>query len=143
VTENTLVNNPTAQVMVVSYPKPFTDKAYNPSPRGVRIGMNIYSGGGDDPQLPGGKQFALAFGGALPPILWDGIGEVPTALGRAEQRGISLGLASQGADPATAKPAPIVLKPFMPQIVPLAPGMKLDRPPAPGAPAALDSRARP
>jgi len=143
VTGNTLVANPTGQVMVVAYPKPFTDKTYNPLPRGVWIVNNTYVGGGDDPQLPGGDQLKAAFGGALPPVLWDGLGEAPLASGGDDARALSLNLPAQGAGAELARPAPLTLARAMPQIVPVAPGASVPRPPKPGAPSALDARARP
>jgi parallel beta-helix repeat protein len=143
VTGNTLVANPTGQVMVVAYPKPFTDKTYNPLPRGVWIVNNTYVGGGDDPQLPGGDQLKAAFGGALPPVLWDGLGEAPLASGGDDARALSLNLPAQGAGAELARPAPLILARAMPQIVPVAPGASVPRPPKPGAPSALDARARP
>jgi parallel beta-helix repeat protein len=142
-TGNTLVANPTGQVMVVAYPKPFTDKTYNPLPRGVWIVNNTYVGGGDDPQLPGGDQLKAAFGGALPPVLWDGLGEAPLASGGDDARALSLNLPAQGAGAELARPAPLILARAMPQIVPVAPGASVPRPPKPGAPSALDARARP
>jgi hypothetical protein len=143
VTGNTLVANPTGQVMVVAYPKPFTDKTYNPLPRGVWIVNNTYVGGGDDPQLPGGDQLKAALGGALPPVLWDGLGEAPMASGGDDARALSLNLPAQGAGAELARPAPLILARAMPQIVPVVPGASVPRPPKPGAPSALDARARP
>lgn len=143
VTGNTLVGNPTGQVMVVAYPKPFTDKTYNPLPRGVWIVNNTYVGGGDDPQLPGGDQLKAALGGALPPVLWDGLGEAPMASGGDDARALSLNLPAQGAGAELARPTPLTLARAVPQIVPVAPGASVPRPPKPGAPSALDARARP
>ena len=40
---NTIVDNPTAPVMVVAYPMKFDDKTYNPYPRNVTVGANIVS----------------------------------------------------------------------------------------------------
>jgi parallel beta-helix repeat protein len=139
VMDNTLVNNPTAQVMVVAYPKPFTDKTYNPLPRGVWIVGNTFSGGGDDPQMPGAEQLKAAFGGLLPPILWDGLGDAPKGEGKAW----TLNLTQQGTGIEAAKPGPLILARAVPMIVPLMPGQKTPGPPKPGAPVALDARARP
>ena len=143
VTNNTLVNNSTAQILVVAYPNAFTDKTYNPLPREIRIGWNTVVGGGDDPQLPGGDQLAKAFGGSLPPVLWDGLGDAPTAMSDDNTKALTLGLPSQGAGLGAAKPAPLTLVRFRPKIMPMAPGMTMNHPPKPGAPAALDARARP
>jgi parallel beta-helix repeat protein len=128
---NTLIGNPTAQVMVVAYPNKFEDKRYNPYPRNVLVGFNTASRGGYDPQLPGKDQLLAAFGGSLPGVLWDGLGKPGEALSvHAALPGWSLNLPAQGADPATGKPSPLAVP---------APGRKLD-PKSVGAPAALEAR---
>lgn len=130
---NTLEDNPTAQVLVVAYPKAFEDKRYNPFPRNVTIGANAISGGGDDPQLPGGEQLKAAFGGALPPVLWDGLGKPGEALKvAAGTPGLSLNLPAQGASTEMAKPGPLTAA---------VPVRLVDRKSV-GAPAALEARAR-
>jgi parallel beta-helix repeat protein len=131
VLRNQFDNNPTAQVMVLSYPNPFNDPRYNPTPRGVYLGDNRFERGGDDPQLPGGKLLVAAFGGTLPPVLWDGLGTPPEASGVDDTRGWTLGLTEQGVGMDAAKPAPLTLKA---PTAPRAPG------PAIGAPARLDAR---
>ncbi len=128
---NSLVNNPTAQVLVVSYPKPFTDKTYNPDPRRIMIGRNRIVGGGDEPQIPGGDQLAGAFGGALPGIVWDGASKVwpfTSLSGPA----LSLdGITTGGMHEAK----PHMVQPRKPLVVTGLPRR--------GAPAALDLRAKP
>lgn len=137
---NTLADNPTAQVMIVAYPQPFTDKTYNPLPRGVWIGPNRVIGGGDDPQVPGGAQLKAAFGGRLPPVMWDGLGSAPAADAGAALPAWTLNLPAQGAGFAAARPAPLALtRPSLGTML-VKPGQEV---PAPGAPAALDARARP
>ena len=102
---NLFDDNPTAHVMVVSYPRPFTDKTYNPTPRQVTIGLNHFGRGGYDPQVPAAPQLLQAFGGTLPPVLWDGLGDPATTLALAPgAKAWTLGLPSQGADPASGKP---------------------------------------
>jgi hypothetical protein len=129
---NTLVDNPTAQVLVVSYPKPFTDTTYNPDPRRIVIGHNRIQGGGNEPQMPGGPELAAAFGGALPGLIWDGVSK---------------------AYPFAALPGPVLSLDMAPSVggmKELKPHMVDAKPPvvvtgaAPrGAPAALDQRAKP
>ena len=105
VRSNVFDDNPTAHVMVVSYPRPFTDKTYNPTPRQVTIGLNHFGRGGYDPQVPAAPMLLQAFGGALPPVLWDGLGDPATTLALAPGiKAWTLGLPSQGADPASGKP---------------------------------------
>ena len=127
---NVLANNPTGQVMVVSYPNAFTDKRYNPYPRRIVVGPNQIIGGGNDPQLPGGDQLKAAFGGALPPLLWDGLGGADAIIPGQKLIGLSLNLPQQGASPALAKPAPFEL----------AAALSVPKPDKVGAPAALEAR---
>jgi len=107
--ENVLTKNDTAQVMVVSYTLPFDDERYNPYPRNVVVAANIYEDGGSAPDLDGADALLEAFGGALPPVLWDGLQDGDTiALSVAEgTAGWSLNLPRQGADLAEATPGPL------------------------------------
>jgi len=132
VVNNVLSRNPTAPVMVIAYPQAFTDKTYNPFPRRVTVGANIYDGGGYDPQIDGAPMLLKAFGGELPPVLWDGLGEARTALYVAPgTKGWSLNLPEQGKGMAGAQPAPLKAS---------APSVAFDRVGI-GAPAELDKRA--
>ena len=133
VRSNTLVNNPTAQVLVVAYPQSFTDKTYNPLARRVVIDGNLVTGGGDDPALPGGDQLKAAFGGALPAVIWDGVGVQPAVMQRTAM--LSLGIPGPSVGMAEAKPHLIMALP--------AAKVKAKAPTGYGAPAALDARARP
>ena len=110
VTHNNLVGNATANVMIVSYRNSFTDTKYNPYPRGVAVLENNQGRAGYDPQLPGADQLKAAFGGSIPPVLWDGAGD-PKALGLSVTdpvKVLGLGLA-QGAAMETAKPGLVAL----------------------------------
>jgi len=127
---NVLANNPTGQVLVVAYPNAFTDKRYNPYPRRIVVGPNQIIGGGTAPQLPGGDQLKAAFGGSLPPLLWDGLGGGDAIIAGQKLVGLSLNLPQQGASPALSKPAPFELNAAT--IVPT--------PDKVGAPAALEAR---
>lgn len=105
---NILQNNPTAHVMVVAYTQEFDDPTYNPYARNVVVGQNIYGRGGDDPQLPAAELLTAAFGGALPPVMWDGVTQGDTGLTAVEgTRGWTLGLSVPGQDIGTAQPAPM------------------------------------
>jgi len=101
---NTLADNPTAQVMVLAYPNAFDDKRYNPYPRNVVVGRNLIIGGGNDPQLPGGKELATAFGGAIPSVLWDGLQMNGVTALDTDLPVLSLNLPAQGASMTLAKP---------------------------------------
>ena len=130
---NTLADNPTAQVLVVSYPQPFKDKTYNPVPRNVLIDSNLVRGGGNEPQIPGAQQLLAAFGGALPAVVWDGQGGPPTVIGQ-DSHILSLGQPSSTVGMAEAKPT------LVDAAVGKAPMLAAN---PSGAPAALDARARP
>ena len=110
ITQNLLEDNETAQVMVVAYTQDFTDERYNPYPRNVVVGDNVYEGGGDNPQLPGGEQLLAAFGGALPPVFWDGLqdGDTPAMLANEGTPAWSINLPRLGADPSEGAPGPYV-----------------------------------
>lgn len=107
IADNVIADNATAGIMVVAYPNAFEDARYNPYPRNVVVADgNQFLRNGLDPQLPGGAQLAAAFGGALPPVLWDGLGEnalvVPNGIGV-----LSLGIPAQGAGVEKAAPQPV------------------------------------
>ncbi|MFZ9395108.1 MAG: parallel beta-helix domain-containing protein [Erythrobacter sp.] len=111
---NLLGENPTAPLMVVSYIQPFDDARYNPYPRDVVITENMVGEGGTDPAFEGGKQIAAAFGGALPPILWDGLNESadrPALRAVPEIPAWTLNLQRQGQSLADARPGPATLPP--------------------------------
>ena len=107
VARNRLSGNATANVMIVSYRNAFTDPKYNPLPRRVQVDANTHGRAGFAPQLPGGERLVAAFGGAIPPVLWDGAGDGQT-LRVADAKVLSLGL-PQGAAMEAAKPAPATL----------------------------------
>lgn len=120
VTDNDLSGNATANVMITSYRNAFSDAKYNPLPRVIEISGNRHGPAGFDPQLPGAEQLKAAFGGSIPPVLWDGAGtnlgihvgdHVPV---------LSMGLA-QGAPMESARPALIDLSTGDPIIAPAQP----------------------
>ena len=109
---NTLENNPTAHVMVIAYTQPYEDERYNPYARNVIVGPNTFGRGGDDPQLDGKEALLAAFGGALPPVLWDGIVEDGNGLMIAQGvSGWTLNLSKPGQSLAEAQPGPLMLNP--------------------------------
>ena len=128
--DNVLENNPTAHVMVVAYTQPYDDARYNPYARNVIVGRNAFGRGGDDPQLDGKEALLAAFGGALPPVLWDGIVEDGNGLMIAEGvSGWTLNLSKPGQSFAEAQPGPLSLTPLERYSFPEV-----------GAPAALEAR---
>ena len=128
--DNAFDNNPTAHVMVIAYVQPFDDPRYNPYARNVIVGPNAFGRGGDDPQLDGKEALLEAFGGALPPVLWDGIVEDDNGLRIAEGvTGWTLNLTKPGQSMAEARPGPLELTPLESWEFPEV-----------GAPAALEAR---
>ncbi len=111
--DNAFANNATAHVMVIAYVQPFDDPRYNPYARNVIVGTNAFGRGGYDPQLDGKEALLEAFGGALPPVLWDGIAEDGNGLMIAEGvTGWSLNLSKPGQSLAEARPGPLNLTPL-------------------------------
>ena len=133
VENNVFDQNPTSQIMVISYPREYKDATYNPVPRRVTIGPNTYGRGGYDPQVDGAPLLLQAFGGALPPVLYDGLGDAATTLAVAPgTKTWTLGLARQG-DPSNSGKVGVAT---LPASLP-ASSAKL---PAIGAPPELDTR---
>ena len=129
--DNAFEGNATAHVMVIAYAQPYTDTRYNPHARNVIVGRNAFGRGGDDPQLDGKQQLLAAFGGALPPVLWDGLFEREgnSLMIAPGVTGWSLNLAKVGQSLAEAQPGPLVIEPT-----------DLWEFPEVGAPAALEAR---
>lgn len=127
---NAFEGNATAHVMVIAYTQSYDDPRYNPYARNVIIGPNEFGRGGYDPQIDGKEMLLAAFGGALPPVLWDGNVEDDNGLKiAAGVTGWSLNLSKPGQSLAEASPGPLDLTPLesweFPQV---------------GAPAALEAR---
>ncbi|MXO95112.1 hypothetical protein GRI34_01610 [Erythrobacter aquimaris] len=125
--DNILSGNPTAPVMVIAYTQPYDDDRYNPLPREVVVGPNQFDGGGYDPQLDGAEMLLAAFGGELPPVLWDGLGSLAAVQGT---MGWSLNLPEAGKGLGGAQPALMSVD---------APTTEFERDGI-GAPAELDTR---
>ena len=106
--DNILSGNPTAPVMVIAYVQPYDDERYNPLARNIVVGENAFNGGGYDPQLDGAEMLTSAFGGELPPVMWDGLGSLYVAEGTP---GWTLNLTEQGKGLGAARPAPLTVEP--------------------------------
>ena len=105
---NVVSDNPTSGVMVIAYPLAYDDERYNPYPRDVVVSANTFARNGTDPQIEGKEMLLAAFGGALPPVMWDGVASDAQALRVAERvQGWSLNLPALGADPSAAQPGPL------------------------------------
>ncbi len=102
VVNNAFEDNLTSHIMLIAYIQEYDDERYEPRPVDVLIAGNSYGAGGSAPDIAGGEMIAAAFGGALPPILTDGLHKrlsiedtVPV---------ISLGMERVGQSRAEAKP---------------------------------------
>ncbi|MEM9311879.1 MAG: parallel beta-helix domain-containing protein [Pseudomonadota bacterium] len=104
VRENALINNNTSHVMLIAYTQDYNDDRYQPRAVDVAISGNVYSSGGTAPDFPGGDMLAAAVGGALPPILVDGLQQGLTVTD--EVPVLSLGLTKVGQQLAEASPQP-------------------------------------
>ena len=107
--QNMLYDNPTAPIMVIAYPLAFEDPEYNPYPREISIDHNQVDEGGTDPQFEGAEMLLAAFGGALPPVMWDGLEdpEMTTLMVHPDLAGWSVNLPEQGAGIESARPGPL------------------------------------
>jgi parallel beta-helix repeat protein len=70
---NEIDDNGTAAVMLVAYTQDYADLTYNPLPRDIAVHDNKIGKNGFDPKFPGGDVLAKAMGGAIPPVVWDGV----------------------------------------------------------------------
>ena len=71
---NVFQDNGTSNIMISGYRYGAAPATYRPTPLMVRAMDNIHGRTGFAPALPGGAAIAAAFGGTLPPVLWDGSG---------------------------------------------------------------------
>ena len=138
IVRNQIDGNPTAAIMLVSYPNKYSDARYNPLQRDVFMSRNVFGRNADDAQIPNAALIAAAFGGKLPQVLWDGLGDAPTG-DTSNATAWTLNLSAQGAGLEQAKPGGLQLSPA--RIYP--PDSPAARLPTPGAPLVMDMRARP
>lgn len=71
--DNHIDGNASAAISLVAYLNTFTDPSYNPLPRDIAIHNNHFGTNGNAPVWPGGAEVAKAMGGAIPPVIWDGV----------------------------------------------------------------------
>lgn len=101
---NVVDGNATAAVIVVAYTQSYEDDRYNPFPRNVFVSnSNQFGHNGYAPDLPGGGMLAAAVGGAIPTIMWDGLGE-NAVVTNGGVPALSLGYTKQGQGPESAAP---------------------------------------
>lgn len=101
--DNIFDNNGTANVMIVGYRYEHKDPKYQPLPRDIVVRGNQHGKAGYAPAFEGGAQIAAAFGGSIPPVLWDGAGDAVVL----DKVGVlSLNLPDVATPRDQAKPAP-------------------------------------
>lgn len=101
--DNVFADNGTANVMIVGYRYEHKDPKYQPLPRDIVVRGNQHGKAGYAPAFEGGAQIAAAFGGSIPPVLWDGAGDAVVL----DKVGVlSLNLPDVATPRDQAKPAP-------------------------------------
>ncbi|WOK37969.1 parallel beta-helix domain-containing protein [Sphingomonas sp. C3-2] len=119
--ENRFRGNATANVMVIAYKQAFDDKNYDPLARDIVVRNNHHGRAGWAPGFDGGAQLAAAFGGSLPPILWDGTGAGKAVLQvREDVPVLSLNLKRPDSPMTEAQPARVDLSAGAPLAEPIA-----------------------
>lgn len=105
--DNVFDGNGTSNIMISGYRYGAGSAGYQPLPVRIRAMDNLHGRAGFQPGLPGGAEMAAAFGGSLPPVLWDGAGEqIVMADG---VPALTLGLADLTQPMTAGRPAPINL----------------------------------
>lgn len=105
--DNVFEGNGTSNIMITGYRYGATPEGYNPLPVRIRAMDNMHGRTGFQPGLPGGAEMAAAFGGSLPPVLWDGAGS-DISIGDSVAA-LSLGLPDLTQPREAAQPAPVDL----------------------------------
>ncbi|MEQ1686959.1 MAG: parallel beta-helix domain-containing protein [Sphingopyxis sp.] len=105
--DNLFEGNGTSNIMVTGYRYGAASAGYDPLPVRVSAFDNIHGRTGFQPALPGGTEMAAAFGGALPPVLWDGAGSDISVLDGVAA--MTLGLPDLSQPREAASPAPVDL----------------------------------
>jgi parallel beta-helix repeat protein len=130
--DNDLSDHATANVIIMSYRQSYEDKNYNPYPRRIVISSNRHGRAGFEPGVEGGGFLVAAFGGAAPPVWWDGTGTVKDLGLRVADNVPVLGLGlALHAPTSAAKPSKVVLD-----------GPAAPRPAAVVLPAAMEAAAK-
>jgi hypothetical protein len=71
--KNHIDGNASSAIALVSYREDFTDPTYNPLVRDIAVHDNTIGRNGFAPVWDGGTQLMAALGGAIPPVVWDGV----------------------------------------------------------------------
>ncbi|MGQ3179387.1 MAG: parallel beta-helix domain-containing protein, partial [Blastomonas fulva] len=104
--DNVFDGNGSSNIMVIGYRQKYDDAKYQPSVRNVRISDNAHGKTGFAPQFAGGEMLAAAFGGSVPPIIWDGVGGAEASIVSSDDVPVlNLGLTRSDQPIETAQPA--------------------------------------
>ncbi|QJQ33341.1 hypothetical protein GV829_13580 [Sphingomonas lacunae] len=105
--DNEFDGNGTSNIMITGYRYGSTPADYQPMPMRIRAMGNRHGRAGFQPGLPGGAEMAQAFGGSLPPVMWDGAG---TDIRIADDvAALTLNLPDLAQPVSAASPAPVDL----------------------------------
>lgn len=120
--ENVFDGNGSSNIMIIGYRQPFDDVKYQPMVRNVRISANAHGKTGFAPKFDGGDMLAAAFGGTVPPIIWDGVGGADARIVSSDAvPALSLGMTRPDQPMESAQPALAKLEgdaaPKLPKIV--------------------------
>ncbi|MCG6119762.1 MAG: right-handed parallel beta-helix repeat-containing protein [Blastomonas sp.] len=120
--DNVFDGNGSSNIMIIGYRQPFDDAKYQPMVRNVRISDNVHGKAGFAPKFPGGDMLAAAFGGTVPPIIWDGVGGAEAGIVSSDAvPALSLGMTRPDQPMESAQPSLAKLEgnaaPSLPQIV--------------------------
>ena len=103
---NAFTENATSNIMIIGYKRPFDDDKYQPMVSKVRISDNAHGKAGFAPEFEGGAMLAAAFGGGVPPIMWDGVGGAEAEIASSDEVPVlSLGMARSDQPIAEAQPS--------------------------------------
>lgn len=105
--DNVFEGNGTSNIMITGYRYGEIAPGYQPLPMRIRAMGNMHGRTGFEPGLPGGAEMAAAFGGSLPPVLWDGAGEQISIADSVAALSLNLPDLSQPRE--AARPAPVDL----------------------------------
>ncbi len=120
--DNVFDGNGSSNIMIIGYRQKFDDAKYQPMVRNVRISDNAHGKTGFAPQFAGGEMLAAAFGGNVPPIIWDGVGGTEARVYSSDDVPVlNLGMTKSDQPIETAQPALAKLAgdaaPTLPKIV--------------------------
>lgn len=120
--DNVFEGNGSSNIMIIGYRQKFEDAKYQPMVRNVRISDNVHGKTGFAPKFAGGDMLAAAFGGSVPPIIWDGVGGADAKVYSSDEVPVlNLGMTRSDQPIETAQPALAALTgdtaPRLPKIV--------------------------